>query len=147
MCKHIIANPDTSHFLLKMANLAKLKFAVWDISRNNYLSWVLDAKIHLEANSLGKTFVDGNDASPEENAKVVIFLRCHIREALKREYMAVDNPLILWKALCKKYNHQKTVIFPRAIYELTHFKFQGFKSVSEYNSAMHKITSMMKLCE
>ncbi|KAL6284259.1 hypothetical protein ACE6H2_015188 [Prunus campanulata] len=147
MCKHIIANPDTSHFLLKMANLAKLKFATLDISRNNYPSWVLDAKIHLEANSLGKTLVDGNNASLEENAKVMIFHCYHIREALKREYMAVGNPLILWKALCEKYNHQNTVIFTRARYELTHFRFQGFKSASEYNSAMHKIIPMMKLCE
>ncbi|CAL2260444.1 unnamed protein product [Prunus armeniaca] len=106
----------------------------------------MDAKIYLCANSLGKTIVDGSDASPKENAKAMIFLRRHIHETLKIEYVAVDDLLVLWKALCKRYNHQKTVILPRARYEWTHLRFQNFKSVSEYNLAMHKITSPMKLC-
>ncbi|XP_021813546.1 uncharacterized protein LOC110756419 [Prunus avium] len=127
-----------------MASLAKLEFAALDIYGNNYISWVLDAKIHLQANSLGKTIVDGSDASPQENVKAMIFLCRHIHEVLKSEYVAVDNPLVLWKALCERYNHQKAVILPRARYEWTHFQY--FKSVSEYNSAMHKIISLMKLC-
>lgn len=96
--------------------------------------------------ALGKTIVDGSDASLEENAKAIIFLRRHIHEALKSEYVAVDDPLVLWKALCERYNHQKMVILPRARYEWTHLRFQDFKSVSEYNSAMHRITSLMNLC-
>ncbi|CAL9004375.1 unnamed protein product [Prunus brigantina] len=48
-----------------------------------------------------KTIVYGNDASPEENAKAMIFLRRHIHEALKSEYVVVDEPLVLWKALCE----------------------------------------------
>ncbi|KAI5338225.1 hypothetical protein L3X38_017496 [Prunus dulcis] len=38
------------------------------------------------------------------------------------------------------------VTLPRARYEWTHLRFQDFKSVSEYNSAMHRITSLMRLC-
>ncbi|KAI5343066.1 hypothetical protein L3X38_010942 [Prunus dulcis] len=129
-----------------MANLAKLEFAALDLSRDNYLSWVLDAKIHLQANGLGQTIVDENDASPEENAKAMIFLRRHIHEALKSEYVVVDEPLVLWKALGERYDHQKTVTLPRARYEWTHLRFQDYKSVSEYNSAMHRITSLMRLC-
>lgn len=132
--------------LLKMANLAKLEFAALDLSGDNYLSWVLDAKIHLRANGLGKAIEDGSDASPEENAKAMIFLRRHIHEALKSEYVVIDEPLVLWKALCERYNHQKTVTLPKARYEWTHLRFQDFKTVSEYNSAMHRITSLMKLC-
>jgi len=36
-----------------MSNLAKLDFTALDISGKNYLSWVLDAKTHLNANGLG----------------------------------------------------------------------------------------------
>ncbi|CAL2261736.1 unnamed protein product [Prunus armeniaca] len=104
--------------------------------RRGMVSWV----------TLGKTIVDGSDASPEENAKAKNFLRRHIHEALKSEYVAVDDPLVLWKALCERYNHQKMVILPRARYEWTHLRFQDFKSVSKYNSAMHRITSLMNLC-
>ncbi|KAI5335796.1 hypothetical protein L3X38_025930 [Prunus dulcis] len=83
----------------RMADLAKLEFAALDLSGDNYLSWVLDAKIHLRANGFGQTIIDENDASPEENANAMIFLRRHIHEALKSEYVVVDEPLVLWKAL------------------------------------------------
>ncbi|KAI5318990.1 hypothetical protein L3X38_038698 [Prunus dulcis] len=129
-----------------MANLAKLEFAALDLSGDNYLSWVLDAKIHLRANGLGQTIVDENDASPEENAKAMIFLRRHIHKALKSEYVVVDEPLVLWKALGERYDHQRMVTLPRGRYEWAHLRFQDFKSVSEYNSAMHRITSLMRLC-
>ncbi|KAI5323251.1 hypothetical protein L3X38_032323 [Prunus dulcis] len=93
----------------RMANLAKLEFV---------------AKIHLHANGLGQTIVDGNDASPEENTKAMIFLRRHIHKALKSEYVVVDEPLVLWKALSERYDHQRMVTFPRARYEWTHLRFQ-----------------------
>ncbi|KAI5337997.1 hypothetical protein L3X38_017268 [Prunus dulcis] len=76
-----------------MANLAKLEFAALDLFGDNYLSWVLDDKIHLRANGLEQTIVDENDASPKENANAMIFLRRHIHEALKSEYVVVDEPL------------------------------------------------------
>ncbi|XP_021850455.1 uncharacterized protein [Spinacia oleracea] len=44
------------------------------------------------------------------------------------------------------YDHQKTVILPKARYDWLHLRLQDFKSVSEYNSAMFKITSQLKLC-
>ena len=35
-----------------MSNLTKLEFVVLDILGKNYLSWILDAKIHLDAMNL-----------------------------------------------------------------------------------------------
>jgi len=35
--------------------MMKLEFTAFDISENNYLSWPLDAKIHLKAMNLGET--------------------------------------------------------------------------------------------
>jgi hypothetical protein len=35
-----------------MSNLTKLEFVALDISGKNYLSWILDAEIHLEANEM-----------------------------------------------------------------------------------------------
>jgi hypothetical protein len=35
-----------------MTNLAKLEFVALDIMGKNYLSWILDAKIHLDAMAL-----------------------------------------------------------------------------------------------
>ena len=47
-----------------MLNLTKLEFVTLDISRKNYLSWIIDAEIHLDAMNLGATIKEGNQASP-----------------------------------------------------------------------------------
>ena len=47
----------------KMTNITKLEFAALDISDKNYLSWILDAKIHLDAMNLGNTIKEGNTVS------------------------------------------------------------------------------------
>ena len=38
-----------------MTNITKLEFATFDISGKNYLSWILDVEIHLDAINLGNT--------------------------------------------------------------------------------------------
>ncbi|KAJ9539332.1 hypothetical protein OSB04_032065 [Centaurea solstitialis] len=129
-----------------MSNLAKLEFLALDITGKNYLSWVLDAEIHLDAKGLGKTIKEGNQESIQDRAKAMIFLRHHLHEALKTEYLTIKDPLILWKNLRDRYDHQRTVILPKARYEWVHLRFQDFKSVSEYNSAMFRITSQLTLC-
>jgi hypothetical protein len=129
-----------------MSNLTKLEFVALDISGKNYLSWILDAEIHLEAMNLGDIIKDGNQASPLNHAKTMIFIRHHFHEELKTEYLTVKDPLILWNNLKERYEHQKTVIFPKARYDWIHLRLQDFKSVSEYNSALFKISSQLKLC-
>ncbi|KAL4272266.1 hypothetical protein GQ457_13G007980 [Hibiscus cannabinus] len=129
-----------------MTNLAKIKFAALDISGKNYLSWILDAEIHLDANGLGNIIKEGNAESAQNKAKAMILLRRHLHEGLKVEYLTVKDPLILWNNLKERYDHQKTVILPKARYDWLHLRLQDFKSVSEYNSAMFRITSQLKLC-
>ena len=41
-----------------MSNLTKLKFTALDVLGNNFLSWILDIKIHLEAINLDEIYVD-----------------------------------------------------------------------------------------
>ena len=41
---------------------------------------------------------------------------------------------------------KKKVILPKARYDWMHLRLQDFKSVSEYNSALFKISSRWKLC-
>jgi hypothetical protein len=78
-----------------MTNLTKLEFVALDISDKNYLSWTLDAEIHLTVNNLRDTIKDENKASPQEKAKTMIFLRHHLYEDLKIEYLTVKDPLKL----------------------------------------------------
>ncbi|XP_070681779.1 uncharacterized protein [Malus domestica] len=112
-----------------MVNLAKLDYAALDITGKNYLTCVLDTKIHLEAGNLGDTIREEDISSSQERAKTMIFIRRHLDEAIKSEY-----------------NHQTTMILLRARYERTYLRIQDFKSVAEYNSALFRISSQMKLC-
>ena len=129
-----------------MSNLAKLEFVVFDISGKNYLSWVLDAEIHLDAMNLENTIKEGNDASLQDCTRALIFLRHHIDEGLKGEYLTVKDSFILWNNLREQHDHQKTIILPKAHYDWMYLRLQDFKSVSDYNSALFKISSQLKLC-
>ena len=78
--------------------------------------------------------------------KQKIFLRHHLHEGLKAEYLTIKDPLVLWNNLKERYDHQKTVILPKARYDWMHLRLQDYKTVSEYNSAMFRISSQLKLC-
>ena len=122
-----------------MTNITKLEFVAFDISGKNYLSWILDAEIHLDAMNLGNTIKERNTAFQQDRAKALIFLH----QGLKSEYLTLKDQLIIWKSLKKRYDHQKT---PRALYDWIHLRLQDFKLVSDYNSALFKISSQLKLC-
>ncbi|XP_060210369.1 uncharacterized protein LOC132637274 [Lycium barbarum] len=88
-----------------MSNLSKLEFVALEISGKNYLSWVLDAKMHLDAKGLGATITQNNTASSQDKAKAMIFLR-HLDEGLKVEYLTVKDPLELWTGLKERITSQ-----------------------------------------
>lgn len=130
----------------KMTNLAKLDFVALDIYDKNYLSWALDAKTHLEAQDLGAVIKEENIASSQHKAKAMIFMCHHLHQGLKDEYLTVKNPLELWNALTNRFAHQKTVVLPKTRYEWMHLHLQDYNYVTDYNSAMFRNTSQMKLC-
>ena len=76
----------------------------------------------------------------------MIFLRHHLDDGLKNKYLTIKDPLVLWKNLKEIYNHQKTVILPKAHYDLMHLRLQDFRTVAKYNSAFFKIRSKLQLC-
>ncbi|MED6107520.1 hypothetical protein PIB30_118125 [Stylosanthes scabra] len=94
---------------------------------------------------LGDTIVAGKSISQKDSAKAMIFIRRHLDESLKNEYLTLEDPEDLWQNLHDRYNHQRTVILPRARYEWMHLCLQDFKTISDYNSAMFRIISQLKL--
>ncbi|XP_070043249.1 uncharacterized protein [Nicotiana tomentosiformis] len=109
------------------------------------MTWMLDAEIHLDAMGLGDAIKDKNKASTQECAKALIFLRHHLDEGLKIEYLTVKDPLILWNGLKERYDNLKLVTLSQVRYDWAHLRLQDFKSVSKYNSVMFRITSKLKL--
>ena len=74
-----------------MSSLTKLQFLALDINYDNYLSWVLDAEIHLDVMNHGETIKEGNTTSSQEKAKAMIFVRHYLHERLKIEYVTVKD--------------------------------------------------------
>ncbi|XP_074305726.1 uncharacterized protein LOC141640946 [Silene latifolia] len=108
-----------------MSNLNKLDFAALDISGSNYSEWVLDAEMYLKSYALGDAIKDGNTASEQNKAKALIFLRRHLHEGLKYEYLTVKDPLILWQNLKERY-----------LMQICWKKQRGFKKYSELVSCL-----------
>ena len=96
--------------------------------------------------NLGNTIKKENTTSLQDHTKTLIFIRNHINEGLKREYLTINDPLIIWDNLKERYDHQKTVILPRARFDWLYLRLQDFKYVSDYNSGLFKISFQLKLC-
>ncbi|CAM8987482.1 unnamed protein product [Rhodiola kirilowii] len=130
-----------------MTNLVKLDFSPLGISGTNYMSWTMDIKIHLQSMGLRETIKEGNEPSEIDMAKSLIFIRRYLHEDLKNEYLTVKKPCELWKNLKERYAHQKAVMLPIYRDEWTALRFQDFKKVGEYNSAMFQIvTHLRRFC-
>ncbi|XP_070017971.1 uncharacterized protein [Nicotiana sylvestris] len=119
-----------------MTDIMKRKFVALEISGKNYMTWVLDAEIHLDAMGLGDAIQDKMKASTQDCAKALIFLCHHLDEGLKIEYLTVKDPLVLWNDLKERYDNLKLVTLPQSQYNWAHLRLHDFKSVSEYNSTM-----------
>ncbi|GAV74430.1 hypothetical protein CFOL_v3_17910 [Cephalotus follicularis] len=65
-----------------MTNIENQKFITLDIFGKNYLSWVLDVKLHLSAKKLRHTIDEENAESNEERATALTLLRHHIDDSL-----------------------------------------------------------------
>ena len=94
---------------------------------------------------LSTTIKNNNDSSTQDRAKAMIFLRHHLHQALKTEYLTIKDPYVLWSSLYERYGHLKSVILPNARNEWNALRLQDFKLVHEYNFALYIITSQLKL--
>ncbi|CAM8939888.1 unnamed protein product [Rhodiola kirilowii] len=129
-----------------MSNLAKLEFSPLDISGKNYMSWTIDFETHLDSMDLHETIIEGNTSSKVDKAKSLIFLRRHLDENLKNEYLNVKDPSDLWKNLKDRFDHQRIVMLPLYRDKWAALRFQNFAKVSDYNSEMIKIVSHLNFC-
>ena len=100
-----------------MANLTKLDFVALDTTGKNYLNWVLDVEMHLSAMGLENTLKKDNETKDQHRVKSMIFLRRHLDENLKLEYLTIKDPLVLWTNLKDRFDHLKMVVLPRACHE------------------------------
>ena len=89
---------------------------------------------------------EDNDASEKDRYRAILIIRHHLTESLKDQYLTIENPLDLWTKLKARYDHQRTVILPKAMNDWRNLRIQDYKFVDDYNSALFKIISKLKLC-
>ncbi|PNT72939.1 hypothetical protein BRADI_2g51195v3 [Brachypodium distachyon] len=85
-------------------------------------------------------------ATSAENAQALHFLRHHLCATLKIEYMAERSALALWTTLKRRFERMKYSTQPQAEAEWARLRFADFRSVGEYNSALHRICTHLQLC-
>ena len=61
-----------------MSNLFHLEYNAFDVFRNNYLPWILDAEIYLDSKDLEDTIETENNISQKDKDKAIFFLRRHL---------------------------------------------------------------------
>jgi len=103
----------------------------------------INVKMYLRSNELLKTIDASETISYESKVKAMVFLRHHLHDNLKNEYITREDNVDLWQSLKDRFDHQKYVILPKAKHEWLNLRFLDYKSIGDYNSAMFGITSRM----
>ncbi|KAK1406585.1 hypothetical protein QVD17_42023 [Tagetes erecta] len=129
-----------------MSNISKLEFSTLNISGENYMSWTANVKRHLKSMNVLETIEEDNESSEQDNAKADVFLHKHIDELLQHEYFNCDNPSMLWEDLKSRFGHLREVLLPNARDEWDTLRFQDFKRVNDYTSALYQICSKLEFC-
>ena len=70
-------------------------------------------KLHPTAKNLRASIEAETDNPVGETKKVtaMIFIRRHIDDALKTEYLAEEDPRALWVTLANRFEHQRDIFF------------------------------------
>ncbi|KAI3754346.1 hypothetical protein L1987_54128 [Smallanthus sonchifolius] len=129
-----------------MSNIAKIEFPALEITGENYMPWTAHVKRHLKSMGVLETIQEGNKCSEQDKAKADVFLHKHIDKMLQFEYSNCDDPHMLWKDLQSRFDHQREVLLPTARDEWNNLRFQDFKKVNEYTSALFRICSTLRFC-
>ena len=117
---------------------------------HNYPTWALDIKISLASKNILSALLPPNErVDPLHDAykyNALYIIRHHLHPDLKAEYVMEEEPNVLWLSLKNRYEQQKAVILPEANHEWTHIRLQDYKSIGDYNHAVHKICARLRFC-
>ncbi|XP_048629603.1 uncharacterized protein LOC125601487 [Brassica napus] len=112
-----------------MSKIANRDYASLNLSGDNYLQWALSTRISLKSKGLGDTITEDNNENEKNRYRALGLMRHHLIDGLKDQY-----------------DHHRMVLLPKARHDWMHLRFLDYKSVDEYNSALFKIVSILKLC-
>jgi hypothetical protein len=134
-----------------MAGIVNREFTELAQNGLNYLTWASDVEIFLTPGELTKAIGPGTQAvtgaiTSVQNAQALHFPRHHLCSTLKNKYMAERSALDLWNALKQRFERLKYTVRPQAEAEWMRLRFQDFKTVGDYNSALRRICISLRMC-
>jgi hypothetical protein len=65
---------------------------------------------------------------------------------MKSKYMTERDPLVLRKSLKGRFSQQLMIVLPKTQQNWITLRFQDYKSVAVYNSALHRNMTKMHRC-
>ena len=99
-----------------MSKLASLKFAALEMFRDNYMSWVIDARLLLKSEGLYYTIENGAETYEQDKSTAMVIIHHHLHEGLTAQYLTVTEPEVLWQELKDRFDNQPDVALPNARY-------------------------------
>ncbi|XP_058784488.1 uncharacterized protein LOC131659294 [Vicia villosa] len=136
-----------------MSNL-KHQFKILSITGDNFITWNNDLIEYLTCEGLNKILEGENsgkskddpDEMEKRKSKVNRIIKHHLDNGLQTEYSNAKDPKILWDKIKARFGHQKKVLLPSLVDQWNKLRFQDYKTVIAYNSAMHQIVSQLEFC-
>jgi hypothetical protein len=133
-----------------MTGIVSREFEVLALHGQNYLTWASDVQIVLGARSskLQSDLAKKMKWLPTSKmTKHCIFSGIiDLSPTLKNEYMSERKASNLWNALHQRFERLKYTVLPQAQQDWARLRYADFKTVGEYNAALHRICTNLSLC-
>jgi hypothetical protein len=111
----------------------------------------MDVKISLALRGMYGAIIPPTERTTQllesYNYNALYIIRNHIHPDLKSKYVMEEEPSTLWAALQTHYEQQKIMILPEANHDWALLRLQDYKSIKDYNHAVHKICAKLWFCE
>ena len=146
------------------SRLQNLLFSLLQADGSNFLEWINDARTVLCAEDLARTLthsipanlpnsIDEIDDIPillkvhaVSKWQALALLRRHMDQALRLQYLEVDDPADLWSQLQARFDHQQTFFLPQAHTDWANLRVLDFPDFATFNSELHRIVAQLRLC-
>ncbi|KAK3145360.1 hypothetical protein QOZ80_4AG0327980 [Eleusine coracana subsp. coracana] len=108
--------------------------------------WAAKVRNYLATNKLSETIIRDSKCTDEQKKQARDFLWRNLGEDFQNMYIIEGDPLYIWESLAAHFEKMKKVELQEATYRWDGLRFQDFKSVIEYNSALQRLAAQLKVC-
>lgn len=125
-----------------------LLFAALAPDGSNFLEWDNDMMTYLMAEELADALyaASGLAMPVSHRYQALVIIRRHLHPTLRKQYLQVDTPWVLWAQLQERFNYDQQLFLPQARMEWSNLRVLDFPDLQSFNTELHRITSQLRLC-